>query len=61
MKRKAKFYTDDYGIECSELGILPYPGGNMLVGPTSYFRVKREREAEGIKCPKWQTLEKYDG
>jgi hypothetical protein len=30
--------------------------GGLMVGRYSYDLVKHEREAEGLRCPKWEEL-----
>jgi hypothetical protein len=52
-------YEDDFGLTGYDLRMLPFPGGRMLVTFRSYQRVCRERKAEGMKSPRWESLERY--
>lgn len=52
--------VDDFGFTTSDPKLFPYPGGNMIIGPRSYYRIVRERKAEGLRTIPWHKLERYD-
>lgn len=55
-----KAIVDDYGFTTADPKLFPYPGGNMIVGPRAYYRIVRERKAEGLRTIPWHKLERYD-
>lgn len=58
-------HTDDFGIKCSEMRILPYGGdGNILVSKQSYekeMKWRKERIKNGVpfELPAWESLKIY--
>lgn len=61
--------TDDYGLECKEIRVLPLGGeGNILCSYQGYlreikYRIERNKElAESCRfdTPKWDDLAVYD-
>lgn len=58
-KPKALFALDDFGRACLVRKRMVFPHGEMIVGVLSYQLVRKERKAEGIKCPSWGQMERY--
>ena len=59
-------FTDDHGIPCDEMRILPYSiDGNIHVSRKSYEKemtFRRERIKQGVpyELPKWEDLKKVE-
>lgn len=59
-------FTDDFGVKCSEMRLLPYSAdGNILVSRQSFekeMRYRREEIKKGREfyLPAWESLKIYE-
>jgi hypothetical protein len=65
-KVEKELFTDDHGIVCQEVRLLPYGGdGNIIVGRVSYdkemqFRkIRNKTVCSPYDIPSWESLEVY--
>lgn len=54
--RRTQYKTDDYGRPCLVVKRLHVTGNELLLGKFSYDLVVKERQAEGLKTPSWESL-----